>query len=197
MRLQTRCGVAGSAGSTGKQRESASERRDEWACNIEWDARPDPICTESARQFGGDEKCLLDEESDARERRSTGSRGLLLVSFASDGSRGCALSVTEARRRANDDGARHRGVGKGIHLGLGKRSEIFGRGGGEIVKGFVMIEHPARQRGFGALLNPLVDQRRDFALQVCGVVESSEFKTLQRRSRRSSQVVQRWNHTRN
>lgn len=134
---------------------------------------------------------------EGRKQRSTGSRGLLLMSLASDGSRDCALSVAEARERANDDDARHRGIGKGIHLGVGKRGESFGRRGREIVKRFVMIEHPARHGGFGTFLNPLVDQCSNFALQVCGVIQSSELKTLERGSRCSSQVVQRWNHTRN
>ena len=45
-----------------------------------------------------------------------------------------------------------------------------------------MIEHPARQGGFRALLNPLVNQCSNFALQVCGVIQSSKLKTLQRGS---------------
>lgn len=192
-----RAGVAGNAGRAGKQMESAKQQGNAEGCNIEWDARRDAVCTESARRFDDDERCALDEGSDEREQRSTGSRGLLLMSLASDGSRDGALSIAEARRCANNYGARHRGVGKGIHLGFGKRGESFGGGRREIVKRFVMIEHPARQGGFGALLNPLVDQSSNFAFQICCVIQSCELETLQGGTRSGSQIIQRWNQTRN
>ena len=56
------------------------------------------------------------------------------MSLAGDGSGDCVLSVAEARSCANDDGARHRGIRKGIHVGLGKRAESFGHGRPKIMK---------------------------------------------------------------
>lgn len=62
-------------------------------------------------------------------------------------------------------------------------------GGG--LQGFVMVEHPAGQHGFGAFLDPLVDQGGNFGPKVGRVVQTSELKTLQRGARGGLQVVER------
>jgi hypothetical protein len=41
--------------------ESAKQRGDDEARNIEWDSWREPVCSESVRVFGGDEICALEE----------------------------------------------------------------------------------------------------------------------------------------
>jgi hypothetical protein len=45
-----------------------------------------------------------------------------------------------------------------------------------------MLQHPARQHGLGSLVDPLIDQDRDFSANICGIVQPSEFKALQQRT---------------
>ena len=47
-----------------------------------------------------------------------------------------------------------------------QRADDFGvkQGGGS--QGFLVVEHPSREEGFGCLLDPLVDQRGIFLAQV-------------------------------
>ena len=62
---------------------------------------------------------------------------------------------------------------------------------GEGLQGLVVVEHPSGEQGFGGFLDPLVDQRGDFLTQVGGVIEPSEFKTLQRGARGRLQIIER------
>jgi hypothetical protein len=46
-----------------------------------------------------------------------------------------------------------------------------------------MVQHPAGEHGFAAFLDPLIDKGGDLGAQVGGVIQSGEFKALQRRTR--------------
>ena len=59
-----------------------------------------------------------------------------------------------------------------------------------------MVEHPAGEHGFRCFLDPLIDEGGDFVSEIGGVVESSQFKTLQGRSGCGLQIVERWRESR-
>lgn len=92
---------------------------------------------------------------------------------------GCA-GLGEARRRGNDLGKRRGGFGEQRGRRIGESANHIGSRHRGRLQGLVMVEHPARQDSLGRFLNPSIDQGGDLLAQVGGVIQTSEFKALQR-----------------
>lgn len=117
-------------------------------------------------------------------------RGLsLLLDFSGKRSfDGCA-GLCEARGRGNDLGKRRGRLGKERVRRLREgASDVASRHRGQL-QGLVMVEQPSRQDGLGRLLDPLVNQNADLVAQIGSVVQTSEFKTLQRSARSRLEIV--------
>jgi hypothetical protein len=61
----------------------------------------------------------------------------------------------------------------------------------------MVIEHPAREHGFGRLLDPLIDQGGNFMPQIGSMVEPCQLEALQRGARSRLQIVERRSESRN
>jgi hypothetical protein len=105
----------------------------------------------------------------------------------------CGACIGEARG-SGDDYVRHCGLSFGEERtgGVDQSADYFGGSHCGGLERFVVIEHPAGEHGLRGLLNPLVDQSRDFLAKVRRVIEAREFKALQGGARSGLQVVKRW-----
>lgn len=104
----------------------------------------------------------------------------LFVRFAAMGSGNRVPRFREVGWRGMDSGWRLRIIRKRISARGLKSAEKFRRGQGRLMKRAVMLQHPARQHGFGCFLHPLVDQSRDFMAQIGSVIQTRQLETLQR-----------------
>lgn len=82
---------------------------------------------------------------------------------------------------------RHRGVGgvweEGCGGGVDEGADDIGGADGWGLQRLVVVQHPAGENGFTAFLDPLIDEGGDLGSQVGCVIQSGEFKTLQRGTR--------------
>ena len=118
----------------------------------------------------------------------------LFVRLGAMGSGNRLPRLREAGWRGTDIGWRLRNVGEWISARILKRAEDLRCVQGWLMNRAVMLQHPARQHGFACVLNPLVDQNRDFTAQIGGVIQTCQLKTLQRGTRSRVQVVDWWNN---
>jgi len=58
-----------------------------------------------------------------------------------------------------------------------------------------MLNHIARQQGFGRLFHPLTDQDGDFATQIGGAIQFRQLERLQGRRRSGTQIFSRGNES--
>jgi hypothetical protein len=83
------------------------------------------------------------------------------------------------RRHRQYSGGRGVGVRKGTCHRLGARVEGVRHGYRRLVECFLMVQHPPRQCCFGGLLDPLVDQGRNFAAEIGRMIEPGHLEALQ------------------
>lgn len=144
-------------------------------------------CDEACREIGvGRREVRRKFIGSAQEREARGSAGgglPLFLGFSSErrlhGSRGGG----KARRRGNHVGDGRLGFREQGGGRVNQTSSDFRGRHGRQLQGFMVIEHPAGEHGFGGLLDPLIDQSGNFLPQVGSVVEAREFKALQRGAR--------------
>ena len=115
----------------------------------------------------------------------------LFVGFSGDGALHGRAGPGKARGSGDDFGKWTGGFREKVVGRIYQRADNFAGRDGRGLQGVVVIEHPAGQHGLGGLLDPLVDERGDFVAQIGSVIQTSEFKALQGRSRCCLQVVKR------
>lgn len=125
-----------------------------------------------------------------RGHRSAGGGMPLFLGFAGEGSLDGCAGRGIAGRSGNDFGCGRDGFGEQGVGRVDQGANQIGRRDRRGLQGFVVIEHPAGEKGFAAFLDPLIDQSGDFISKVGCVIEAREFKTLQGSARCGLQVVE-------
>ena len=69
--------------------------------------------------------------------------------------------------------------GQGACGGFFQSAQELGGWRPRLMKHGVVLQHPARQHGLGGFLDPFVDQGRNFAPEVGGVIQPRELETFQ------------------
>lgn len=101
--------------------------------------------------------------------------------------------IGETRRSRDEVGGDRLRIGRRSRIGVEERLKEIGCGKVRFVKGIAVIQHPASQQSFGRFLNPLIDQCRDFAAEIRGMVQAGQLETLQGCGGCLSQIFKRRN----
>jgi hypothetical protein len=102
--------------------------------------------------------------------------------FGPESSRDARDGFAETRRRGTNIYRRLRSLRQRVKPRILDIAQEIRHGQGGFAKRAVMVEHPSGQHCFGGFFEPLIDQNRNFSPQIRGVIESGQFKRLQRSS---------------
>jgi hypothetical protein len=130
-------------------------------------------------------------------RRSAGNGLPLFLGFSGDRPFHGGARIRKTWRRGNDFGPGRLGFREQSGGRVDQRADHFGGRHGRGLQGFMVIEHPSGEDGFGRLLDPLIDQSSNFLTQIGRVIEPRQFKTLQRGARSRLQIIERRGKPRN
>lgn len=117
--------------------------------------------------------------------------GELFMRFSAESSGDARVGFAEARRRRTNIHRRLRSLRERVKSGILNIAQQIRNGQLGFPEGALMVEHPSGDHCFSGLLEPLVDQSSDLPAEIGRMVESRQFKTLQRRARGRPKVIDR------